>query len=70
MSDSDDPAAPHGSNKRIIVTVRGHKKVEIILTVSAGLLDRVDEVARRKEISREALLRLLIGDGLAKWEAA
>jgi hypothetical protein len=65
---SDEPAAPRGAPVR--VAVRGHKKVEITLTISAGLLDRVDKVAHRKEISRDALLRLLIGDGLAKWEGA
>ena len=72
MSDSDDLAGPRWSSRRAVVTVetRKNKKVQITLTISAGLLDRVDEVARRKEISRDALLRLLIGDGLAKWEAA
>jgi hypothetical protein len=64
MSDSDDLAGP------VIVAVQGSKKVQITLTISAGLLDRVDEVARRKEISRDALLRLLTGHGLAKLEAA
>jgi hypothetical protein len=44
-------------------------KTQITLTISPELLDRLDEVAHRKEISRDALLRLLIGDGLAKWEA-
>jgi hypothetical protein len=70
MSESDEPPAPRGSNRRVIVTVQRRKKVEITLAISAGLLDRVDEVARRKEISRDALLKLLIGDGLTKWEAA
>jgi hypothetical protein len=65
---SDEPAAPRGSP--VVVTVRRHKTVEITLTISAGLLDRVDEVARRKEISRDAMLKLLIGDGLTKWEGA
>jgi hypothetical protein len=64
MSDSDDLAGP------VIVAVRGSKKVQITLTVSASLLARVDEVASRKAISRDAMLRLLISDGLAKWEAA
>ena len=64
MSGSDDLTGP------VIVAVRGSKKVQITLTISASLLDRVDEVARRKAISRDAMLRLLIGDGLAKWEAA
>ena len=63
MSDSDDLVGP------VIVAVRGSKKVQITLTVSASLLARVDEVASRKAISRDAMLRLLISDGLAKWEA-
>jgi hypothetical protein len=46
--------------------VRGNKPQ---ITLSPALLDRVDEVVRRKEISRDALLTLWIGDGLAK-EAA
>ena len=45
--------------------IRG-SKTQITLTISPGLLGRVDEVARRKEISRAALLTLWIGDGLAK----
>ena len=48
--------------------IRGNK-TQITLTISPALLDRVDEVVRRKEISRAALLTLWIGDGLAK-EAA
>ena len=48
--------------------IHGNKTL-ITLTISPELLDRLDEVAHRKEISRDALLRLLIGDGLAKWEA-
>jgi hypothetical protein len=69
MSDSNNVAGPRESNSRVIVTVQTRKKMQITLTISADRLDRVDEVARRKEISRHALLRLLIGDGLAKWEA-
>lgn len=63
---SDEPATPRGPP--VAVTVRRYKTAEITVTISAGLL--VDEVARRKEISRDALLKLLIGDGLAKWEGA
>jgi hypothetical protein len=47
---------------------RGNK-TQITLTITPRLLERVDEVAARKEISRAALLTLWIGDGLAK-EAA
>lgn len=68
MSDSDVVPTPRRSP--VLVPVRRHKTVEITLTISVGLLDRVDEVSRRKEISRDALLRLSIGDGLAKWEGA
>jgi len=42
---------------------RGNK-TQITLSISPRLLDRVDAVARRKEISRAALLTLWIGDGL------
>jgi hypothetical protein len=54
--------APH---KLLIRFIRGNK-TQITLTISPALLDRVDEVVRRKEISRAALLTLWIGDGLAK----
>ena len=63
---SDEPATP--CRPPVAVTVRRHKTVEITVTISAGLLDRIDKVARRKEIGRDALLRPLISDGLAKWE--
>ena len=54
--------APDAKRERFI---RGNK-TQITLTISPALLDRVDEVVRRKEISRAALLTLWIGDGLAK----
>ena len=63
--DSFIAAAPDAKPARFL---RGHK-TQITLTLSPNLLDRVDEVARRKEISRAALFTLWIGDGLAK-EAA
>jgi hypothetical protein len=47
---------------------RGNK-TQITLSISPRLLDRVDVVARRKEISRAALLTLWIGDALDR-EAA
>lgn len=58
-------AAPDAKPARFL---RG-KKTQITLTLSPNLLDRVDEVARKKEISRAALITLWIGDGLTK-EAA
>jgi hypothetical protein len=59
-------AAPDTKPARFI---RG-RKTQITLTITPSLLDRVDVVASRKEISRAALLTLWIGDGLAKEEAA
>jgi hypothetical protein len=59
-------AAPDARRERFI---RGNK-TQITLTISPALLDRVDQVVRRKEISRAALLTLWIGDGLAKEAAA
>jgi hypothetical protein len=47
--------------------IRGNK-TQITLPITLGLLERVDTVARRKEISRAALLTLWIGDALAKEE--
>jgi hypothetical protein len=49
--------------------IQGNKR-QVTLTISVALLDRLDEVARRKEISRDAMLGLLISDGLAKWETS
>jgi hypothetical protein len=47
---------------------RGNK-TQITLSISPRLLERVDEVARRKEVSRAALLTFWIGDALDR-EAA
>ena len=47
---------------------RGNK-TQITLSISPRLLERVDEVARRKEVSRAALLTFWIGDALNR-EAA
>jgi hypothetical protein len=44
---------------------RGNK-TQITLSISPGLLKQVDEVARRKEVSRAALLTTWIGDALAR----
>ena len=47
---------------------RGNK-TQITLSISPRLLERVDEVARRKEVSRAALLTFRIGDAVDR-EAA
>jgi hypothetical protein len=47
---------------------RGNK-TQITLSISPGLLKRVDEVARQKEVSRAALLTIWIGDALARGAA-
>jgi hypothetical protein len=48
--------------------IRG-KKAQITLSISPELLDQVDEIARRKHLSRAALVTVWLGDCVAK-EAA
>jgi hypothetical protein len=47
----------------------GATRRQITLSISPRLLERVDEVARRKEVSRATLLTFWIGDALGR-EAA